>query len=41
MLIKMADWAIELTDNLTEEQMQDMLRSEHGGLNETLQMLLL
>ncbi len=35
MLIKMADWAIELTDNLTEEQMQDMLRSEHGGLNET------
>ena len=35
MLIKMADWAIDLTSNLTEVQMQDMLRSEHGGLNET------
>ena len=35
MLVKYADWAIWLTSNLTEEQMQDMLRSEHGGLNET------
>lgn len=35
MLIKMTDWAIRLVDNLTEEQIQDMLRSEHGGLNET------
>ena len=31
----MTDWAIKLVSNLTEEQIQDMLRSEHGGLNET------
>jgi len=35
MLVKMTDWAIKLVDNLSEEQLQDMLRSEHGGLNET------
>ncbi len=35
MLVKMTDWAIRLVSNLTEEQIQDMLRSEHGGLNET------
>jgi DUF1680 family protein len=35
MLVKMADWAIDLVANLSEEQIQDMLRSEHGGLNET------
>lgn len=35
MLIKMTDWAIKLVSKLSEEQMQDMLRSEHGGLNET------
>ena len=35
MLVKMTDWAIKLVSNLTEEQIQDMLRSEHGGLNET------
>jgi len=35
MLVKMADWGIRLVSNLTEEQIQDMLRSEHGGLNET------
>ncbi|HBG58587.1 MAG TPA: glycosyl hydrolase [Porphyromonadaceae bacterium] len=34
MLVAMTDWAIELTAGLTDEQMQDMLRSEHGGLNE-------
>lgn len=34
MLIKMTDWVINLTSNLSDEQMQDMLRSEHGGLNE-------
>jgi len=31
----MADWAIWLVEDLSEEQMQLMLRSEHGGLNET------
>tara|TARA_R110002050_G_scaffold93328_1_gene195093 strand:+ start:16806 stop:19163 length:2358 start_codon:yes stop_codon:yes gene_type:complete len=34
MLIKLTDWAIHLVSNLSEEQIQDMLRSEHGGLNE-------
>jgi hypothetical protein len=35
MLIKMTDWAIALVAQLSDEQIQDMLRSEHGGLNET------
>lgn len=35
MLIKMTDWMIDVVAGLTEEQIQDMLRSEHGGLNET------
>lgn len=35
MLVKMTDWAIKLVEGLSEEQLQDMLRSEHGGLNET------
>ncbi len=34
MLIKLSDWAIQLVSELTEDQIQDMLRSEHGGLNE-------
>ena len=34
MLVKLTDWMIDITSNLTDEQMQDMLRSEHGGLNE-------
>ena len=34
MLIKLTDWAIHLVRNLSDEQIQDMLRSEHGGLNE-------
>ncbi|NDV77907.1 glycoside hydrolase family 127 protein [Dysgonomonas sp. 511] len=35
MLVKMTDWAIKLVSALSEDQIQDMLRSEHGGLNET------
>lgn len=35
MLIKLTDWMIKTVENLSEEQIQDMLRSEHGGLNET------
>lgn len=35
MLVKMTDWMLEVTKDLSDEQMQDMLRSEHGGLNET------
>jgi DUF1680 family protein len=35
MLVKMTDWAIRLVAQLSEKQIQDMLRSEYGGLNET------
>ena len=35
MLIRMTDWAVQLVSQLSEAQIQDMLRSEHGGLNET------
>ncbi|GAB3427659.1 beta-L-arabinofuranosidase domain-containing protein [Niabella aquatica] len=35
MLIKMTDWAVQLVSRLSDTQIQDMLRSEHGGLNET------
>ncbi|PKP09615.1 MAG: glycosyl hydrolase [Bacteroidetes bacterium HGW-Bacteroidetes-4] len=34
MLIKLTDWFYETTKNLTKEQVQTMLISEHGGLNE-------
>lgn len=34
MLVKLTDWMLRLTSKLTDEQLQDMLRSEHGGLNE-------
>jgi len=36
MLVQLADWAQALTASLTDAQMQDMLRSEHGGMNEVL-----
>lgn len=35
MLIDMTDWALRLVSQLSETQIQEMLRSEHGGLNET------
>ncbi|WP_218779770.1 glycoside hydrolase family 127 protein [Hymenobacter crusticola] len=34
MLVKVTDWFLDLTANLTDAQLQDMMRSEHGGLNE-------
>lgn len=34
MLIKLSDWCLNLTANLSDEQIQQMLRSEHGGMNE-------
>ncbi|PPK87737.1 hypothetical protein CLV84_0687 [Neolewinella xylanilytica] len=34
MLVKLSDWFVETTEDLSAEEMQDMLRSEHGGLNE-------
>lgn len=35
MLIGLTDWMIDITSGLSDEQVQDMLISEHGGLNET------
>lgn len=32
--IKLCDWFLDLTSNLSDEQIQQMLRSEHGGMNE-------
>lgn len=34
MLIRYTDWMVAITAGLSDRQMQDMLRSEHGGLNE-------
>lgn len=34
LLLKLCDWCVQLTANLSDEQVQQMLRSEHGGLNE-------
>jgi len=34
MLIELSDWAWRLTASLSEAQLQDMLRAEHGGMNE-------
>lgn len=32
--IKMCDWGVNLIANLTDAQMQDILNTEHGGINE-------
>ncbi len=34
MLVALADWTIRLTENLSDEQMQTMLHTEQGGMNE-------
>jgi hypothetical protein len=36
MLVRLSDWAMRLTAPLSDAQMQDMLRAEHGGMNEVL-----
>jgi DUF1680 family protein len=36
MLIALCDWTLDLTSHLSNEQMQSMLRAEHGGMNEVL-----
>ncbi|MDQ1096100.1 MULTISPECIES: glycoside hydrolase family 127 protein [Chryseobacterium] len=33
-LIKLTDWMVNEVSHLSDEQIQEMLRSEHGGLNE-------
>jgi uncharacterized protein len=35
-LIQLADWSARLAENLSDSQMQEMLRAEHGGMNEVL-----
>lgn len=35
-LVKLSDWAVATTSNLSDEQWQVMLTQEHGGMNETL-----
>ena len=32
--LKMCDWGVNLISNLSETQMQDVLNTEHGGINE-------
>lgn len=36
MLVRLADWALALSRHLSPEQMEAMLRSEHGGMNDVL-----
>ncbi|ARS40685.1 glycosyl hydrolase [Sphingobacteriaceae bacterium GW460-11-11-14-LB5] len=35
MLIKLTDWCVDLVSSLSDQQVQELLKSEHGGLNET------
>nr|WP_255456769.1 beta-L-arabinofuranosidase domain-containing protein [Pedobacter sp. HDW13] len=35
MLVKLTDWCVDLVANLSDQQVQELLKSEHGGLNET------
>lgn len=36
MLIKFADWFVQLSNSLSPDKMQQMLQIEHGGINEVL-----
>lgn len=36
MLVSFSDWMLTLSNKLTDDQLQLMLRTEYGGLNETL-----
>ncbi|MCY2954425.1 MAG: glycoside hydrolase family 127 protein [Planctomycetota bacterium] len=35
-LVRLADWAVEVTRNMTDAQFERMLGTEHGGMNEVL-----
>lgn len=35
-LVKLSDWALDVTQGMTDEQFQRMLEVEHGGMNEVL-----
>lgn len=34
MFVALCDWGVRITDRLTDQQMQDMLGKEYGGMNE-------
>ena len=36
MFLKYCDWCVNLTANLTDEQMEQMMGNEYGGMNEVL-----
>lgn len=36
LFLEMCDWAINITSGLSDEQMESMLDTEHGGMNEVL-----
>lgn len=36
LFLKFCDWAVDITRNLNDEQMEKMLGNEHGGMNEVL-----
>jgi DUF1680 family protein len=36
LLVKLGDWCVNTTSNLTEIQMQSMLNDEYGGMNEVM-----
>lgn len=36
LFLQFSDWAVELTAALSDEQMEQMLSNEHGGMNEVL-----
>ena len=36
LFLKFCDWAVDITANLNDEQMEQMLGNEHGGMNEVL-----
>ena len=36
MFLKLCDWCILVTSNLSDQQMESMLNTEHGGVNESL-----
>jgi uncharacterized protein len=35
-LVKLADWAVDITKGMTDDQFERMLGTEHGGMNEVL-----
>ena len=35
-LVKLTDWAVDVTKDMTDEQFERMLGTEHGGMNEVL-----